>query len=405
MQTLSTALVKAANFVQAKVSKVGCLTKPQVKFLLWLFERWLMLPVRYNFLNLGRYGGYTEKAIRSQFSKQLPFLALFHELFAALRQKECIAAFDPSYISKSGKKTYGLAKYWSGTAQKAKKGLEAACLALVDVRDATAYSMEVVQTPVPASTAGSLMKHYGRVILQRVADILKYSTIIVVDGYFFKEGFISTLNGAGLTVITKARQDANMRYLYKGPKPKGPGRKKSYDGKVHWQSIDKRRWKPCYEDPELMAYEAVLWSVGLKQQLKVVYVKLKEAGRYEILVCTDTALRGEQVVSYYRLRFQIEFLIRDAKTHTGMEHGQARSEQKLYNHFNMAMMSVSIAKYLTWAKLPNKEQVPFSMRSIKTFCLNKYMTETIFSNLGLNLSCNKIKRLYNQCLNIGSMAA
>jgi len=69
------------------------------------------------------------------------------------------------------------------------------------------------------------------------------------------------------------------------------------------------------------------------------------------------------------------------------------------------MMSVSAVKYQTWAKLPDKEQVPFSMRSIKTYCMTKYMTETIFSNLALDLSFNKIKRLYNQCLNIGSMAA
>lgn len=84
MQTLSTALDKATNFVQATLSKVAGLSKPQRKFLIWLFERWLMLPVRYNFLNLGRYGGYSEKAIRSQMSKKLPFLTLFHYLFKGL---------------------------------------------------------------------------------------------------------------------------------------------------------------------------------------------------------------------------------------------------------------------------------------------------------------------------------
>lgn len=154
-----------------------------------------------------------------------------------------------------------------------------------------------------------------------------------------------------------------------------------------------------------MACEAVLWSVTIKQKLKVVYVKAKAGKGYEILVCTDTGMKGGEVLSYYRLRFQIEFLIRDAKTYTGLKHCQAGSEHKLYNHLNMAMMSVSVAKYQRWAKLPNKEQVPFSMGSIKTFCINKYMTETIFSNLALELSCKKIKQLYNQCLNIGSMAA
>jgi hypothetical protein len=408
MQTLSTALDKAMNFVEATISKVAGLTKPRIKFLLWLFERWLMVPVRYNFLNLSRYDGYSEKAIRSQFSTPLPFVALFHQLFAGLYKKECLAVFDPCYISKSGKQTYGLAKYWSGTSQRVEKGLEAGCLALVDVADATAYSLEVVQTPAAAATSSSkesLMKHYSSIITQRAADIVQYTCILAVDGYFMKESFIGEVTKVGLSVITKARHDANMRYLYKGVQSKGRGRKKRYDGKLNWQCIDKRRWKRCYEDDCIRAYEAVLYSVILKQQVKVVYVQSKDRNSYELLVCTDTTMEGQTILSYYRLRFQIEFLIRDAKTYTGMEHCQARSREKLYNHFNMAMMSVSVVKYRTWATRTDKQQLPFSMRSIKTCCINKYMTQTIFTNLILDLNCKKIKQLYYKCLNIGNMAA
>ena len=36
------------------------------------------------------------------------------------RITECIIAFDPSYIKKSCKKTYGLGMYWSGFAGRAK---------------------------------------------------------------------------------------------------------------------------------------------------------------------------------------------------------------------------------------------------------------------------------------------
>ena len=404
MQTLSTALDKATNFVRATIHKVAGLTKPQRKFLFWLFERWFMLPVRYNFLNLGRYGGYSEKAIRTQMSTRLPFVAIFHQFFEHLGKKECIAAFDPTFISKSGKHTYGLAKYWSGTAQQAKKGLEAGCLAVVDVKDATAYSMEVVQTPVTRE-AETLMSHYTRLITQRLADIMKYTTILAVDGYFMKEGFIKAVTGAGLKVITKARQDANMLYLYNGVQRKGWGRKKRYSGKVNWKIIDRRVFRLCYQDDEMMAYEAVVWSVGLKRQLKVVYVNSEKRKGYEVLVCSDSKMAGEKVLRYYRLRFQIEFLIRDAKTHSSLDHCQGRSEEELYNHFNMAMMSVSVVKSQTWAKLPDSEQVAFSMCSVKTYCWNQYMTLTIFSNLALDMSCSKIKRLYNQCLNIGSIAA
>lgn len=41
--------------------------------------------------------------------------------------------------------------------------------------------------------------------------------------------------------------------------------------------------------------------------------------------------------TYYGLRFQVEFLIRDAKQHAGLEDCMARDEQKLHNHFNIAL--------------------------------------------------------------------
>ena len=134
-------------------------------------------------------------------------------------------------------------------------------------------------------------------------------------------------------------------------------------------------------------------------------MEFKGTNRYAILLSTDIGLEGAKVIAYYKLRFQIEFLIRDAKQYTGLEECQARSETKLYNHFNMSMMAVSLMKYSCWATLPNKTEVPFSMRSIKTWFYNKHLTETIFTNLGLELNGDKLKQLYNQCLDIGAMAA
>jgi hypothetical protein len=121
----------------------------------------------------------------------------------------------------------------------------------------------------------------------------------------------------GLKVITRARYDANMRYLYQGVQRKGPGRKKLFDGKIDWMNIDKRRWKLCYEDEDSIAYELKVWSVSLKQKVKAVYVWHEEKKSYAVLVCSHTELSGAVVLKYYQLRFQIEFLIRDAKTHAG----------------------------------------------------------------------------------------
>jgi len=144
-----TAFNKALGFIAASIEKVNGIAKPQKKFLQWLFQKWLMLAVRHNFLNIFRYadGQYCERSLRHQFSLKINFFSWFESAFNNMKGKECIAVFDPSYIKKSGKKTYGKGRFWSGKDQQIKDGLEISCLALIDVSDSTAYSMEAVQRP------------------------------------------------------------------------------------------------------------------------------------------------------------------------------------------------------------------------------------------------------------------
>src|SRR3954454_10695161 len=410
--TILTALHKAIDLVGTTIQKVTQFTKPRLKFFIWLLERWWMLPVRYNFLTLSRYGGYSDRAIRQQFAKPLPFVELFDALFHPLRQKECILAFDPTFVSKSGKHTPGVYKFWNGSHQRAEKGLEAGVLSLVDVGDHMAYHIEATQTqPVAVDAAATdeqkgIMDQYATMITTHTAMLQQYSTVVVADGYFMKQGFIEALTTEGFQVVTKGRRDASLKYLYNGPYS-GHGHPRWYSGKVNLQKIDKRRWKQCYQDEQITAYEVVVYSVSLKCKVKAVYVISKKEKSYDLLISTDVTMAGDKVLQYYRLRFQIEFLIRDAKQYAGLEQCQARSQDKLYNHWNMALFSVSLARWQWWAKLPEnqKQDTPFSMRAVKTCCLNQYMAASIFSILGLDLSSRKVKRLFNQCLNIGSIAA
>src|SRR5881227_1891438 len=148
--TINTALHKAIDLVGTTIQQLSLLTKPQFKFFVWLLERWWMLPVRYNFLSLSRYGGYSDRAIRNHFEKPLPFVELFDGLYRPLQQKECILAFDPTFIPKSGRHTHGVYKFWNGTDRRAEKGLEAGVLALIDVEDHMAYHIAATQTEIVA---------------------------------------------------------------------------------------------------------------------------------------------------------------------------------------------------------------------------------------------------------------
>ena len=91
---------------------------------------------------MSRYGNYHEQNYRLQFEKKMDFVQFNTALMQQHGSGKYIVAFDPSYISKSGKHTPGIGTFWSGKDQCAKRGLEIGVLSVVDVEAATAMSLE-----------------------------------------------------------------------------------------------------------------------------------------------------------------------------------------------------------------------------------------------------------------------
>lgn len=402
------AFCKVKHLVNAILNELSVTTKPQYKFMISLFEVWLGLPVRYTILNLSRFGNYCEKSIRLHMEQPFNFISFNKQLIERSCGKELIAAFDPTFISKSGNHTPGLGKWWSGSDNRAKKGLELGCLAIIDVIAGTAMPLISVQTPgrkVLDEKNWTVMDHYIDMINSRLTDLKEMVKYLTVDGYFMKRHFTNPIVESGIHIITKMRPDANLRYIYTGPRRKGRGRPKLYDDKVNCNTIDKRRIREFQIDNDAIYYSGIVYSVLLLRKVRIVYIEHRITGKYEILLSTDTKLCPASILKYYRLRFQIEFLIRDAKQFTGLEDCQARSTNKLDFHFNMALATVAIAKANSWLNLSQSSRGPFSMRNVKLAYYNKFMTDRIFSTLGLDLNCKKIKRLYHKCLNTAELAA
>ena len=67
----------------------------------------------------------------------------------------------------------------------------------------------------------------------------------------------------------------------------------------------------------------------LRRKIKVVVLKWDNKGKIAtaILYSTDADLDAMTVVKYYKSRFQIEFLFRDAKQHTGLVDCQATKKE------------------------------------------------------------------------------
>ena len=398
----------ALRVVVATLSKVNKVKKPVSKFVIHILELWLGMNCRYVFSNMERWGKHTEKSYRNMFSKFFDWFGFNFQLVHQYCSGEVIAVFDPSYIKKSGKHTYGIGMFWNGARQRALRGLEVGCLAFVDVMNATAMHGIAVQTPSPITLKQSgktLVHHYVSIIEMHIKDIKAVTRYLAVDGYFMKKEFIKPLLSQGLHIITKARQDANLMYLCKGKKKGGKGRPKLYDGKVNIGTLDKGRIKCFYRDKEKVIYASILYSIQLKQKVLAAFVYYGEKEKPEIIISTDIEIETKTMCRYYGLRFQVEFLIRDSKQYTGLEDCQARDEQKLNNHFNIAMTVVSIAKAAYYLSVPADQRGSFSMADIKMLHMNQLITKRIFSNLAIDLSCRKIKRIYNQCLSFGRLRA
>ena len=378
-----------------------------------LFELYLGMRGRYNFTNLARYGTYCEQSYRNNFAQDFNFLAFNKGLIEQSCSSHKIIAFDPSYISKSGKHTDHIGRFWSGVSGKALKGLEIGGIAVVDIDNNTAMSLEAIQTPSPHSLKAqgkTLIDHYAQKLVERKQTLESLSGHLAVDGYFAKTGFIEAITTkTELEVISKLRKDADLRYLYEQPQEKRRGAPRKYDGKVDVKGPDKKRIILQHQDDHCKLYTGIVWSIMLKRKIKIAYVEWwkdgEYTGQYALLFSTDLDLDGQTIYQYYKSRFQIEFLFRDAKQHVGLNHCQARDTAKLYFHFNMSLTTVSMAKATHYLPLAKKERKAFSMEDIKTLYANKVMVHRIFSNLDLDLNCKKIRTIYQDALFFGRKAA
>jgi hypothetical protein len=393
------------------LNKIVGLAKPQKKFILSMMTLFLSMRGRYNFKGMERYGSYSEKSCRLHFEKGFDFLKFNAELRKAKLSSNCIVAFDPSYLPKSGKHTPHKGMFYSGCLGRATGGIEIGGLGIIDLDHNTAFSLEAVQTPSPKELKAkgiSLVDHYAQLIIDRSKQIREVSKYLAVDGYFAKATYINPIKAStDLEIICKLRQDANLKYLYKGPKRKGRGRPKQHDGKVDTKNIDTRRFKEILRDETLILRQAIVWSVSLKRNINVVYAEFLDEGRptrrYSLLFSTDLELDGVSIYKFYKGRFQIEFLFRDAKQYTGLTHCQARSENKLYFHFNMALTTVGLAKAAHY--LDKEKEKPFSLADIKTSYFNELMINLFLSNFQIDTELEKNKEAINRILEFGKIAA
>lgn len=385
-------------------NKIKGLSRIRGKFLIHILVLYISLRGRLNFMNMSRIGRYSEKSLRLHFEQPFDFFTFNKLLTEHICSDHRIIAGDCSFIPKSGKKTPHIGMFWNGCASDTERGPEISTLAVVDIERNTALHLETLQTPAVLKDGETRIDFCLRQVTEKNSQLRELSCYIVFDGAYAKKKFADGIAQTDLHLISRLRKDADLRYIYNGPRRPGKGRPKTFDGKVDLNNIDKSRFALCYEDDETAVYSAVVNSRSLKRNIGAAYIENRKTGGFAVLFSTDTELGGLMIYRYYKARFQTEFLFRDAKQHTGLNHCQARSENKLYFHFNTSLTAVSVAKAAYHMKDGDSDR-PFSMSNVKTLCFNKLFLERFFEKSGIDQTCTKISEAYDELLNFGKIVA
>ena len=247
-------------------------SKPVARFMKTLAQAFLSVRGRCNFRNPARYVPVCEHTLSRGFGRRFDFVGfarVFFELF--LPNDTFVAALYTTFVTKSGKHTFGKDKFFSALCGKAIGGLELWVLALVSVEKKKAFSLGVRQS---AAGLKDKLAFYAAQVEQAKDFLLKKTTILVADGLYAKQAFVSAVRAIGLHLVSWLRTDANLRWLYQGEQ-KAKGRPRKYAGKLDW--ADPTLWhkldfiNALENGTEL--YTAMVWSMCLKRRIRLAVLR------------------------------------------------------------------------------------------------------------------------------------
>jgi hypothetical protein len=228
---------------------------------------------------------------------------------------------------------------------------------------------------------------------------------LAVDGAYAKEKFVTGVRQLKLHVLSKLRRDANLRYRFEGEQ-KPRGRPRSYAGKVDLNDPSLMTFVDTLR-PGVALYTTVVWHISLRCWIRLAYLqdtRQPKQPKFVVLFSSDIEQCPKQIVHFYHLRFQIEFLFRDSKQFTGLEDCQSRTAKKLDFHFNSSLTALNLAKLQAWQQRDSNQPFVFSMASIKRRALNEFLLDTFIAKLELSHTLIKSHPNYHVLRSYGVIA-
>ena len=373
-------------------------TTTAVRQLAIIAQAMFTMTGRITMLSLSRWTnkGGSYRTIQRFFATRLPWTEMLIKFFQThlfIPGDEYILAGDATTVTKAGKRTHGIDRFFSGVFGQVVRGLEFFVFSLINVRMRKSYPLAVRQTvrseaekeAIKARRAKSVKKRKKRKRklagrpkgvknkdrtkldlspeLKRINELLKVSLSflrvfvkvkhLAMDGHFGHNQAVLMTQANGLELISKLRRDAALYEKYEGEQS-GRGPTKRYGEKIDYEKLPEKYLKNSRREGDTITnyYQGILLGKSFASQLNVVIIEKVnlKTGRigHAVLFSSDLELSWEKVVDYYSLRFQIEFNFRDAKQHFGLEDFMVTSEKGVENATNLSLMMVNVsAKLLT----------------------------------------------------------
>lgn len=359
---------------------------------------YMVIPRKINFKQMGRYSQSCEQRFRQTFEREFDWLgfntSLMWRRFGHESRKAIV--IDASYISKAGKKTPYIGKFWSGCASSMKRWLEILGIGIVDIDAHDCMMLRAEQTP-NKKRMEELGEDYNLVdwyldAVKKHRDALRAITkYVVADAWFSKARFVDGLIANGFHLISRLRDDAALWYSPDGGNTGRRGRPRIKGEKIDLGNLDTNRCEELdIEGGRAFAIKA--YSKAMKRNIKIV-VHYPDSGGHKFYFSTDLEMTARDIIECYRTRFQIEFCFRDAKQFTGLNHCQARDLRKLDFAFNASLASVNVAKVVRAEYYPTR-----SIGLLKSYLSDIWMLKRFFAVSGISpnrtLNAKLVKELF-----------
>jgi IS4 transposase len=401
------------------------LTAATIRQMSCIIAAMLAMTGRVTMLGISRWTdkGGSYRSVQRFFSTAIPWALVFwlffrHHLFNA--DDVYLLAGDEVVVSKSGQKSHGLDRFFSGLYGKAIPGLSFFALSLLSTQERRSYPIMVEQrvrsnaekaaaqarrkrkqakkkpkTGKSGRPKGSQNKDKTQVTLTPELQLIQQMLLkllllingiipiayLVLDGHFGNSNALQMTRQCGLHIISKLRHDAALYFPYEGPySGQGPHRK--YGDKIDYHHIPAHYLKQVTLDDDMRteSYQMTMLHHEFAQTLNVVIIvktNLRTQARaHVVLFSSDLELPEAQLIEYYALRFQIEFNFRDAKQYWGLEDFMNVKETAVTNAANLSLFMVNLAHLLLRGF--RQDTLHFGVLDLKAhFRGRKYVVETL----------------------------